>query len=258
MDKALIDLLFMSQKRKDVLLLLKTGGKTIEEITNALNVKSTGMLPQLKTLKEENLIFQENKEYKLTPLAEIIVEKMDPLINVLEVIEENSHYWEERDLTDLPEPFLERLDELKGYIVIRPDPDNIFEPPVAFLENIRKSRNIMVFSSIFHPIFPELFLEDEKDSKQVTLILTNRIFERLKTDFEKELGHYLSSEKKQLFIHPDEIKIAMVVKTELFMTADFLTLKGAFDQETLISFQPTSMNWAEDLILYFKDKAREI
>ena len=30
MDKALIDLLFMSQKRKDLLLLLKNGGKTIE------------------------------------------------------------------------------------------------------------------------------------------------------------------------------------------------------------------------------------
>ena len=40
MDKALIDLLFMSQKRKDLLLLLKNGGKTIEEIVNALNVNT--------------------------------------------------------------------------------------------------------------------------------------------------------------------------------------------------------------------------
>ena len=52
MDKALIDLLFMSQKRKDLLLLLKNGGKTIEEIIDTLNVNPTGMLPQIKKLKD--------------------------------------------------------------------------------------------------------------------------------------------------------------------------------------------------------------
>ena len=59
MDKALIDLLFMSQKRKDLLLLLKNGGKTIEEIIGTLNVNPTGMLPQIKKLKDEHLVLQE-------------------------------------------------------------------------------------------------------------------------------------------------------------------------------------------------------
>ena len=58
MDKALIDLLFMSQKRKDLLLLLKNGGKTIEEIIDTLNVNPTGMLPQIKKLKDEHLVLQ--------------------------------------------------------------------------------------------------------------------------------------------------------------------------------------------------------
>jgi len=69
MDKDLIDLLFMSQKRRDLLLLLKNGGRKIEDIVSILHVTPTGMLPQIKKLKEESLIFQENKEYKLTPLA---------------------------------------------------------------------------------------------------------------------------------------------------------------------------------------------
>ena len=57
------------------------------------------MLPQIKKLKEEHLVLQENKEYRLTPLAEILVEKMEPLLDTLEVIEENLHYWQERDLS---------------------------------------------------------------------------------------------------------------------------------------------------------------
>ncbi|WP_269850963.1 hypothetical protein [Methanosarcina horonobensis] len=51
MNRMLIDLLFMSQKRRDLLLLLKDGGRTMEEIVNLLNVTPTGMLPQIKKIK---------------------------------------------------------------------------------------------------------------------------------------------------------------------------------------------------------------
>ncbi len=258
MDKALIDLLFMSQKRKDLLLLLKSGGRTIEEIVNILDVKPTGMLPQIKKLKEEHLVIQEDKEYRLTPLAEILVEKMEPLLDTLKVIEENPYYWQERDLNDLPVSFLERLNELKSCSLIKPDPGNIFEPPTLFLENMRKSRSILTFSSIFHPVFPELFLDNEDDDTEITLIVTQKIYDRLKTDFEKELKHYLTKEKKRLFVCVDEIKIAMLIKTELFMSVNFLTSKGAFDQETIIGFDLIPMKWAEDLILYYKNKAQKV
>lgn len=258
MDKALIDLLFMSQKRKELLLLLRSGGKTIEEIVNMLNVKSTGMLPQIKKLKEEHLVIQEDKEYRLTPLAEILVEKMEPLLDTLEVIEKNSHYWQERDLSDLPPFFLERLNELKSCYLAKPDPDNIFEPPAVFLENMKKSKNILALSSIFHPIFSETFLDNEDNDSEISLIVTTKVYERLKNDFEKELKLYLSREKKKLFVCVEEIKIAMLIKTEFFMTADFLTSKGAFDQETIIGFEPASMKWAEDLIQYYRNRAQEI
>jgi len=258
MDKALIDLLFMSQKRKDLLLLLKNGGKTIEEIVDILNVNPTGMLPQIKKLKDEHLVLQEDREYRLTPLAEILVEKMEPLLGTLQVIEENSDYWQERDLTALPRAFLERINELQSCFLVKPDPDNIFEPSAVFLENIGKSKKILSFSSIFHPVFSEMFLTNQDDDTEITLIVTGKICERLKTDFEKELKLYLAREKKRLFICKDEIKVAMLVKTELFMAADFLTSKGVFDQETIIGFEPAALKWAEDLILHYREQAQEI
>jgi predicted transcriptional regulator len=258
MDKALIDLLFMSQKRRDLLLLLKNGEKTIEEIVDILNVNSTGMLPQIKKLKDAHLVLQEEGEYRLTPLAEILVEKMEPLLDTLKVIEGNADYWRERDLSDLPTAFLERLDELKPCSLVKPDPDNIFEPPAVFRENIEKSKKILSFSSIFHPVFSGIFLDNQDDGTEITLIVTKKIYERLKNDFEKELKLYLSKEKKRLFICIDETKVAMLIKTEFFMAADFLTSKGAFDQETIIGFEPAPLKWAEDLILNYKDRAQEI
>jgi predicted transcriptional regulator len=258
MDKSLIDLLFMSQKRKDLLLLLKNGGKTIEEIVDVLNVNPTGMLPQIKKLKDEHMVLQEDREYRLAPLAEILVEKMEPLLDTLQVVEENADYWQERDLTALPRIFLERLNELKSCFLVKPDPENIFEPSAVFLENIGKSKKILSFSSIFHPVFSKIFLANQDEDTEITLIVTGKICERLKTDFKKELKLYVAREKRRLFICKDEIKVAMLVKTECFMAADFLTSKGVFDQETIIGFEPAALTWAEDLILYYGEQAQEI
>lgn len=258
MDKMLIDLLFMSQKRKDLLLLLRYGGKTLEEIVDILNVTPTGMLPQIKKLKEEFLVLQDDKEYRLTPLAEVLVEKMQPLLDILEVIEEHKDFWQERDLSGLSPAFLERLNELKPYSLVKPNPDKIFETPEVFLENVEKSKNILSLASIFHPVFPETFLRTENNDAEITLIVTKRIYERLKNDFKKELKLYLNQEKKRLFVCTDEVKIAMLTKTEHFMMADFLTWNGAYDQESVISFEPAPLKWAEDLILHYKDQAQEI
>lgn len=254
----LTDLLFMSQKRKDLLLLLRNGGKTIEEIIDTLSVTSTGMLPQIKKLKEKSLILQDEKEYRLTPLAEILVEKMQPLLDILEVIEEHKDFWQERDLSGLSPTFLERLNELKPYSLVKPDTDKLFETHSVFLENVEKSKDILSLASIFHPVFPEAFLRTEDKDTKITLIVTKRIYERLRTDFEKKMKLYLKQEKKRLFVCDDEVKIAMMTKTEHFMMADFLTWKGAYDQESIVSFKPAPIKWAEDLILYYKDQAQEI
>lgn len=258
MDKILTDLLFMSQKRKNLLLLLRDGGKTIEEITDTLNVTSTGMLPQIKKLKEELLVFQDEKEYRLTPLAEILVEKMQPLLDILEVIEEHKDFWQERDLSGLSPVFLERINELKPYSLVKPDTDKLFETHSVFQENVEKSKDILSLTSIFHPVFPETFLRTGDKDAEITLIVTKRIYERLRADFGKKLKLYLNQEKKRLFVCDEEVKIAMLTKTEHFMMADFLTWKGAYDQESITSFEPAPMKWAEDLILYYKNRAQEI
>lgn len=258
MDKMLIDLLFMSQKRKDLLLLLKDGERTIEEIVDLLNVTQTGMLPQIKKLKDEFLVIQDDRKYRLTPLAEILVEKMQPLIDTLEVIEENKIFWQERDLSDLSPAFLERLNELKPYSLVKPDPEKIFEIPSVFLKNIEKSKNILSLFSIFHPALSGIFLRIEDDNIEISLIVTKRIYERLKNDFQEELKLYLARKNKQLFVCSDEMKIAMITKTDCFMMADFLTWKGNYDQQSIMAFEPASLKLAEDLILHYKDRAQKI
>ena len=61
MRSSLITILLSSEKRTDLLLLLKEKPRTIEEINNELDTNSVAILPQLKRLKENGLVVQEDR-----------------------------------------------------------------------------------------------------------------------------------------------------------------------------------------------------
>ena len=106
MENTLLDLILLSEKRKNVLLLLLEGPKDIETIKKALNASATAVQPQVKKLKEQHLVVQEKNLYKLSEIGRIVAEKMKPLVDTLSVLEENTDYWadtgDERDSTFSP------------------------------------------------------------------------------------------------------------------------------------------------------------
>jgi len=61
MESSLIDLVFRSDKRKNLLILLDSGSKSIDEIRDELDVTATSILPQIKKLIDSDLIVQEDR-----------------------------------------------------------------------------------------------------------------------------------------------------------------------------------------------------
>ncbi len=89
MRSSLITILLSSEKRTDLLLLLKEKPRTIEEINNELDTNSVAILPQLKRLKENGLVVQEDRIYDLSLLGRIIVRKMESLVKAFRHLEDN-------------------------------------------------------------------------------------------------------------------------------------------------------------------------
>jgi predicted transcriptional regulator len=89
MRSSLITVLLSSEKRTELLLLLKEKPRTIEEINNELDTNSVAILPQLKKLKENGLVIQEDKIYDLSLLGKIIVRKMESLVKAFRQLEDN-------------------------------------------------------------------------------------------------------------------------------------------------------------------------
>ncbi|RXA18454.1 ArsR family transcriptional regulator [Methanosarcina sp. MSH10X1] len=89
MRSPLITVLLSSEKRTELLLLLKEKPCTIEEINNELGTNSVAILPQLKKLKENGLVIQEDRVYDLSLLGRIIVRKMESLVKAFRQLEED-------------------------------------------------------------------------------------------------------------------------------------------------------------------------
>ena len=89
MRSSLITILLSSEKRTDLLLLLNEKPRTIEEINNELDTNSVAILPQLKRLKENGLVVQEDRIYDLSLLGRIIVRKMESLVKAFRHLEDN-------------------------------------------------------------------------------------------------------------------------------------------------------------------------
>ncbi len=89
MRSSLITVLLSSEKRTELLLLLKEKPRTIEEINNELGTNSVAILPQLKKLKENGLVIQEDRVYDLSLLGRIIVRKMESLVKAFRQLEDN-------------------------------------------------------------------------------------------------------------------------------------------------------------------------
>ncbi len=258
MKISLIDLAFLSEKRKDVLLLLEEGPKTGDEIKTALNVNSTSIMPQIKKLKEGRLIVQDDRNtYRLSGMGEIVVEKMEPLLNTVRVFEENYDYWINHDFTAIPESLLNRIDELGNYFMLEPDLNRLFEIPEDFRSNLLESRRIKMFLSYFNPLHVEMYLELAKKGAEICLILTEPVFERMKADYYQDLKFLVESKNVEIYICDKNVTLKDVV-TERFCSLVLFDKKGKFDHQRLMSFDESALKWCEELFLYYKDRSIQL
>ncbi|MCO5384311.1 MAG: hypothetical protein NHB15_21495 [Methanosarcina barkeri] len=141
MNSPLLELIFLSEKRKDLLLFLNEGPKLISEIKIQLDVGPVAILPQIKKLRENSLILKTGDIYSLSPLGIAVAGRMQAMTNVLKVFENKYDYWANHSVECIPSPLQKRIGELaKCTFSEPPDRTRLFEPHREFVENLMESK----------------------------------------------------------------------------------------------------------------------
>jgi predicted transcriptional regulator len=244
----LLELIFLSDKRKQLLLFLKDGPKNIDEIKETLDVTSTAILPQIKKLKEKSLVVQEDKNYNLSLIGKVLVEKIQPLVSIIEVFEDNFDYWAERDFQGIPPSFRKRLGELQKCKLIQPDLDRMFELDPEIVENLSKSSRILECIAYFDPSLISMSQELAKEGVNLSFLMSRPVFQHYSKDYLKDFRNMLTFENVKFFLYSGELRIANLTVTDRFvMISLFPKNQKHFDRESLISYEPSALKFGNEL-----------
>ncbi|WP_440945128.1 helix-turn-helix transcriptional regulator [Methanosarcina sp. T3] len=247
MKPSLVNLILFSDRRKDLLLLLKEKPRDIDTIKESLNVDASSIQPHIKKMKDVHLIIEEEKVYRLSEIGKVIVENMEPLLNLIEVFEVDDEYWKNRDLTPIPDYLLERIDELVHCELLEPDIEHMLETPKVFMDNIRSSKEIFTFVSYFHPEAPSLYADLAENGTELTLCMTKNVMERLLSSYPEEAERLSRSKNSKLFVCQKPAPIPSIVVTDKFLALKLFENDGKLRDQLLISTEKKALSWGKEL-----------
>jgi predicted transcriptional regulator len=234
------------------------GPRDIEQIKTSLNVTSKAMMPQIKILKKQGLVIQKGDTYTLSEIGKLVVGNMLPLLNTLEVLEENKEYWASRDTSVIPYEQFMRLGELGECMVIEPDLNHLFDLPREFTENLIKSRCIMSSLSYYHPLYPSLYSRLAKSGAGMEIVLTKAVLERLKDDCRDELETLLNSENTVVKVYEEKLQLPTIAVTEKFMYICLFDKHGKYDHRKVMSFDASALRWGKELFMHYNELSQEV
>ncbi|WP_406660971.1 winged helix-turn-helix domain-containing protein [Methanolobus sp. ZRKC3] len=274
MQSSLLDTLFLSEKRKDLLLFLKDGAKNTDEIKAAFDFPWKSMIPQIKKLDEWELVTYKKGNCSLTTMGEVIVENMDRFLMTLKAHEYYGKYWLEHDLKSIPKELLYRIGELGHCEVLEPNLPNVFEQQEEMLTRIDGSDRIMVFISIYHPAQLLIFSDMMERGTKLDMIITeevyriikgeirsditilqsdNPIFISLKEEYEREMDLFFKDKRSNVFIYRENVKPLAITVTDRSFSLALLEKNGRYNNCMITSSEPAAISWGEELFNYYKN-----
>jgi predicted transcriptional regulator len=257
MESSLIDLVFRSDKRKNLLILLDGGSKNIDEIREELDVTATSILPQIKKLIDSDLIVQEDRLYKLTVLGEFIVKKVKPLISALDVVEKNNCYWTSHDLNSIPHHLLERISELGDCTLIEPDLNHIYEPSQKIIDSMVNAKMVSTFASYFNPAYLPMYVELGRKDAELSLNFTQSVWDHLSNEHSNMIKELMSMDNVSIYISR-EVRISEITVTDEIMLLGLFDKNGKFDQQFILSFEPSARKWGQELFDYLRRLSKQV
>jgi predicted transcriptional regulator len=256
-SSGLLSILTFSEKRKDILFLLRESPKTLSEIKDYFDVKSPEIIPRLREMEEANMIIRQDGMYRLTYLGKVSAVYYKPFLDTLTAIETNNDFWSNHDVDAIPETLLSRIQELKDCRTVQNEHDHIYDSHKSFMEDVSYSTHFMGFASIFFPSFPKMFLEMARKNIPVSIIVTPNVFFKVKNEHSAEIEEFIQYKHTSFHVYENEILSFSV--TNRFFSLSLFFKNGTFDPwSDIVGFDSSSIKWGEDLFKHYKENSIEI
>ncbi|WP_405270885.1 helix-turn-helix transcriptional regulator [Methanobrevibacter sp.] len=243
-----------SSMRIKLLLAVYENSKNLEELRKELKKPSATILHGLKELENINLIKKSQKYYELTSNGYLLTTNMIKLIENWYSINRNKTFWNNHDLTDIPEEMLKNIYLLKDVEYENSTTSDLSNAFTKYIKLISKSTELQIIL----PIYSEnhfkhmIRLLNEEKFKKIELIVSKRILKSIKqnTDLNNAL---LKNKKVKINCIEQDLKV-FLTRSNNFMSLSLFFKDGLYDDsQILIGKDENAMKWALNLFRFFSD-----
>ncbi|MDW7732768.1 MAG: winged helix-turn-helix domain-containing protein [Methanolobus sp.] len=251
MKKPLLDVLFMSEKRKNALLLFKSGPQEMENLLKSLDTTRQALLPQIRVLEEHHLVSHDKDTYGLTDIGRLITDQMIPLLSVSDVLDVDVEYWGTHKLDFIPSHLFNRIGELGPCKLILIDLHEIFEEDKQFTEEAKMSKSVFTLSSFVFPNFEQAFSELIANNVNISIIISKELYEKLINDNPEKSRALIENPNISLSVYPGHFDFLSISINDYSLMLKLLTEQGVSDNKRVICSSDSARQWGKELFEYY-------
>ena len=243
-----------SSMRTKLLLAIYENSKNLEELRTELKKPSATILHGLKELETINLIKKSHKYYELTSNGYLLTTNMVKLIENWYSINKNKTFWNNHDLTDIPEEMLKNIYLLKDAQYENSTTSDLSNAFTKYIKLISKSTELQIIL----PIYSEnhfkhiIGLLNEKKFKKLELIVSKKILKSIKQN--RDLNNALLENRKVKVRCIDNDLKLFLTRSDNFMSLTLFFKDGLYDDsQIMIGKDENAMKWALNLFKFFSN-----
>jgi len=250
MVKPLLDVMFMSEKRKGVLLLLQDGAKEMGFLLCSLNTTRQALLPQIRILEEHHIVFHDMDTYELTTVGKLVVSEMVPLIGTLETFDIDIDYWGTHDFDFIP-PFLwNRMNDLQECEIITPPLTELYSLHKTYHEN-KITEYVYSVGNLFYPDYRTKFTEMIDNNITINYIVSEDLLNKVRTEYYEDFKVFIKSKYFKLYVYNKEMNFLFFTFDDYHIVINSLKKDGNCDNKYILCNTEDALKWGKDLFDHY-------
>ncbi|WP_435154057.1 helix-turn-helix transcriptional regulator [Haladaptatus sp. DFWS20] len=235
-----VEYVLRSGARTDVLLAITEGHDSTQALLNQNIASESAVYNALTELENRGLIYMpKTKRWAVTGTGAVVADLIDRQRETEHVLQTDTDYWQNHDVTPLPAPFRSRLAELSNGEVVRATDT---QPSRAVREvetRLKAASSASVITPIFSERFSEAFIDD---CERPRLVLGKNVLVDLLNDTTVDVD-----DNGNLDVRVTDVSFAMTVTDDTLLLSLPL-LDGSYDTHTeFVAESNCARHWGREL-----------
>lgn len=241
-----------SEMRSKLLLTIYDDSKNLDDLRNELKKPSATILHGLKELENNNLVRKVQKYYELTSNGYLITTNMIKLIENWYSVNKSKLFWNNHDLSDMPDDALKNMYLLKNAEYVNSTTSDLSNAFNAYIKQISKARKL----KIILPIYSEnhfrhlITLLDGNELECLELVISEELENAMRQN-EYIKQSILENEKVRIKTIKHNVKLFLTISDEAVCLTLFFKDGHYDDSQILIATDDEALKWALNLSAYY-------